>query len=327
MIYKNWLLFAANQNGQDIRLKNGINLAQEIQNELDQRGDNKLKNKVGYLVSKFSDSIKTNKFLKDLVEQDYYGKVVQREYKPSMYGSHLEEIKTTIKHIIEDDVWDVRCQGFIPVGEIARECMYIFDVDSFENIEIFDSLSQEIRNNSLDLTNEFGDKEWHYDEKYDSFIHEWYDPLNSDRDSYCSYNKNKKGYNYLIDESLSIIRHKNWEIDALKTEIEDLKLEIKTRKDNVCILSERDLENYLVECCDIRNWRCEKQDPKKLGIGVPDRKITKPDGTILYVELKTPTGQGNLTHHQYEYHEKLREQGYPVKVIWSKDQVDKLLNE
>lgn len=88
---------------------------------------------------------------------------------------------------------------------------------------------------------------------------------------------------------------------------------------------EYELEEYLLVEAHIKGIQCEKQIPKILGAGVPDRKLTYPNGKCIYVELKTPTGK--LREVQKEYHKKLRNYGEEVRVIWSKDQVDKLLNE
>ena len=91
--------------------------------------------------------------------------------------------------------------------------------------------------------------------------------------------------------------------------------------------TEHDLEEYLKYGCKLVGWKCEKLDPKQLGKGVPDRKIITSSDKTIYVELKTPKENGHLSFDQIAYHEKLRNYGEEVRVIWSKDQVDKLLNE
>lgn len=104
-------------------------------------------------------------------------------------------------------------------------------------------------------------------------------------------------------------------------------LNIKPPKYTTTNASEHDLEQYLKYGCKLVGWECEKQNPKSIGRGVPDRKITKPDGTEIYVELKSPQKTGSLSSDQIGFIKDLVKNGKDVRIIWSKEEVDEFLKE
>ena len=57
--------------------------------------------------------------------------------------------------------------------------------------------------------------------------------------------------------------------------------------------------------------------------GVPDRLVILPGGRILFVELKTKGGR--LKPIQVWQQERIRRRGVEVRTVWSKAQVDELL--
>ena len=56
---------------------------------------------------------------------------------------------------------------------------------------------------------------------------------------------------------------------------------------------------------------------------MPDRMILLPGSRILWVELKTKGGA--LSEIQKLRHRELRSRGHDVVVVWSKEQVDELV--
>ena len=108
-------------------------------------------------------------------------------------------------------------------------------------------------------------------------------------------------------------------------EYEDNFNNLREIEESLTLKNEKELEDYLVEACDYIGWKCEKLSPKIFGKGIPDRKITKDDGSVVFVELKTPKKKGKLSFDQYSRHEDLRDQGYEVKVMWSKEQINRLI--
>lgn len=132
---------------------------------------------------------------------------------------------------------------------------------------------------------------------------------------------------FLLDLYRKLKRATFEETCQIMDEYENYFDNLEAKEESTILHTEKELEDYLVDFCRQLGWKCEKQNPKKLGKGVPDRKITKDDGTVVFVELKTPKKNGHISFDQYSYHEKLRNEGYEVKVIWSKEQVDELLSE
>lgn len=81
---------------------------------------------------------------------------------------------------------------------------------------------------------------------------------------------------------------------------------------------ERDVERHFVEKAPNGAWAV-KLNPIGLR-GLPDRMLLLPGGTIIFVELKIPTGR--LSRLQRVVHERLRKLGFRIEVLWSRDQVD-----
>jgi hypothetical protein len=60
--------------------------------------------------------------------------------------------------------------------------------------------------------------------------------------------------------------------------------------------------------------------------GAPDRLVVLPGSPTFYVELKRPR-RGELKDHQKRYHQRLRDRGQRVWVLWSKADVDAFISE
>lgn len=93
-------------------------------------------------------------------------------------------------------------------------------------------------------------------------------------------------------------------------------MSIKTR--------ERDVESYLVNRMDEAKIPCIKFVPDGK-VGMPDRLILLPDQKVLWVELKT--SGGHLEEIQKLQHKRLGDSGHCVRVVWSKADVDELVEE
>lgn len=79
---------------------------------------------------------------------------------------------------------------------------------------------------------------------------------------------------------------------------------------------ERDVERALVRRVEALGGTCEKfTSPGRRS--VPDRLITMPDGTIIFVELKAPSKKP--TDLQKRDHARRRAMGCDVRVIDNKD--------
>src|SRR5580700_2645874 len=88
---------------------------------------------------------------------------------------------------------------------------------------------------------------------------------------------------------------------------------------------EIEIENYLRDRIESCAGLCMKFiDPGQRG--APDRLVVLPGQPTFYVELKRPK-QGKLSAHQERYHQRLRERGQGVWVLWSKEDVDAFIAE
>jgi len=85
---------------------------------------------------------------------------------------------------------------------------------------------------------------------------------------------------------------------------------------------ERDVEKYLVKQVEALGGLCWKWAGR---VGVPDRVVMLPDGSVLFVEVKTKGGK--LSKMQNVVHRKMSEIGHDVYVVWSKKDVDELLTD
>lgn len=88
---------------------------------------------------------------------------------------------------------------------------------------------------------------------------------------------------------------------------------------------ERDVERYLVSIVKAAGGRAVKFNPDAVR-GMPDRIVMLPGGVLIWVELKKPKG-GRLSEVQRHRHRELRRLGQEVRVVWSKEDADALLEE
>jgi hypothetical protein len=87
------------------------------------------------------------------------------------------------------------------------------------------------------------------------------------------------------------------------------------------VISERDIERRLVAKAKAAGGQALKWvSPGQAG--VPDRIVLFPNGRIVFVELKSP--RGKLSAIQVRVIERLRNLGFEVRVIDSKEGVDAL---
>ena len=86
---------------------------------------------------------------------------------------------------------------------------------------------------------------------------------------------------------------------------------------------ERDVERYLVRKVEELGLRVYKFVPDQAP-GMPDRVILLPGQRVLWVELKTEGGR--LAKLQRYRHLELSKQGHNVCTVWSKDDVDALVD-
>lgn len=88
--------------------------------------------------------------------------------------------------------------------------------------------------------------------------------------------------------------------------------------------SEKAIEQYLVKKVREAGGRAYKfVSPGNRG--VPDRVVVFPDGRIVFAELKCDTGE--LSAQQKNQIKKLRRLNQTVRVIYSKEEVDRFMSE
>ena len=93
-------------------------------------------------------------------------------------------------------------------------------------------------------------------------------------------------------------------------------ISIKTR--------ERDVESRLASSLKKIGLPCLEFEPSNC-IGMPDRLVLLPGGKVMWVEVKTDGG--SLEEIQKLRHRELESLGHTVRVVWSKDDVDDLIEE
>lgn len=87
-------------------------------------------------------------------------------------------------------------------------------------------------------------------------------------------------------------------------------------------MRESALENDLYIGVIVKGGECMKwSSPGRRG--VPDRIVMMPGAKLVYVETKTKGGK--LHSWQKRCHERLRELGFRVEVIWTPEQVNEFL--
>ena len=88
--------------------------------------------------------------------------------------------------------------------------------------------------------------------------------------------------------------------------------------------SEKDLQNYLQHECFINGLLFYKfSSPARRG--VPDVIIVKPGGSVIFVELKSPTGRGMIHPLQQFELNKLHAAGVPAYILYTQAEVDHLI--
>ena len=88
------------------------------------------------------------------------------------------------------------------------------------------------------------------------------------------------------------------------------------------ILSEKEVETYLVRKCKQHKLMCIKFTSKSLS-GLPDRLILGHDALVTFIELKSSIGK--VRPLQEYIHLTLRAKGFEVLVINSKQGVDEYI--
>ena len=89
-------------------------------------------------------------------------------------------------------------------------------------------------------------------------------------------------------------------------------------------IREKNVEAFLFKKLSNLNVHCYKVIPDNR-VGMPDRLVTLPNGRCIWVELKTDNGKLSVV--QQLRHRELRDAGQDVRVIWSKEDVEKFTNE
>ncbi len=87
---------------------------------------------------------------------------------------------------------------------------------------------------------------------------------------------------------------------------------------------ERDVESRLVSSLKKIGLPCLKFDPTN-HIGMPDRLVLLPGGKVMWVEVKTDSG--HLEEIQKLRHRELENLGHTIRVVWSTEDVDSLIEE
>ncbi len=88
------------------------------------------------------------------------------------------------------------------------------------------------------------------------------------------------------------------------------------------MIREREVESYLIKRLKQHGLACIKFIPDQVN-GMPDRLVILPGSRVLWVELKTKGGA--LSEIQKLRHRERKSQGHDVVVVWSKEQVDELV--
>lgn len=87
---------------------------------------------------------------------------------------------------------------------------------------------------------------------------------------------------------------------------------------------ESKVEEYFVKRLAGIGLECKKFIPD-YDNGMPDRVVLLPERQVFWVELKTDGGK--LSAIQKYQHKKLRDSGHEVRVVWTKQQADDLVEE
>lgn len=80
---------------------------------------------------------------------------------------------------------------------------------------------------------------------------------------------------------------------------------------------EKDIEAFFVRKCQAQGWRAEKfTSPARRS--VPDRIVSKNDGTVFFAELKAPGKKP--TAKQLDDHKRRQDMGFRVYVVSTTDE-------
>lgn len=85
-------------------------------------------------------------------------------------------------------------------------------------------------------------------------------------------------------------------------------------------MREREIEKYLVDEVEKIGGQCWKWSGR---LGVPDRIVFVGGGKVVFVEVKQAGGR--LSKMQTWTHRQLRSLGADVRVVWSKEDVDEMM--
>ncbi len=99
---------------------------------------------------------------------------------------------------------------------------------------------------------------------------------------------------------------------------------VRERHREVDEIRERTVEQHLVRGLEKIGVSCIKFIPDLMR-GMPDRMVLLPGGRIVWVELKTDTG--HLEPIQQVRHKELEQAGQIVRVVWSTEEADNLIEE
>jgi len=98
----------------------------------------------------------------------------------------------------------------------------------------------------------------------------------------------------------------------------------KKLRDKKSEVTEKSIEDYLIERVQALHGVCWKLIGFSFN-GFPDRTVMLPGGQVFFVELKRP---GKSSRPDQEYIQKrLRELGFRVWVIDSKEKIDSIVND
>ena len=86
---------------------------------------------------------------------------------------------------------------------------------------------------------------------------------------------------------------------------------------------EESVETRLRKAVKARGGLCVKLNPVGV-VGIPDRLVLLPGGVVAFVECKKPKN-GRVARLQFWWRDKLVEMGFLHRFVWTKEDVDKLM--
>lgn len=88
---------------------------------------------------------------------------------------------------------------------------------------------------------------------------------------------------------------------------------------------ESSIETYLRKEVKAAGGLCIKLNPAGM-VGIPDRLVLLPGGRVVFVECKKPRG-AVVARLQVYWHDRLRALGFRSVFVYTKDEVDQLMEE